>query len=274
MLTRWIPAGAVVLEVGLGAGRWSEFLVERASGLVLVDVSERPLELCRERFNDDARIQYILLSGSDLPGAVDGLIDAVWSFDVFVHVSPRNQAGYLEEIVRVLAPVGTAVVHHSDGRNRGQLPSRHGWRSPMSRGLFAVLAAERGLKVECQLDLWGLLDAMTSAAMGMPSLYANVGRKVDNFSAPNAGCLGSTRGLGIDRAWVVMVGAQHRPSGKRWLAQSRRRAGRRACQARRRQPCARGGRRSGGRNLPTRRAARRLVDVHQVWTGYRRGRAV
>ncbi len=40
MLARWIPAGAAVLEVGPGAGRWSEFLVERASRLVLVDVSE------------------------------------------------------------------------------------------------------------------------------------------------------------------------------------------------------------------------------------------
>ncbi len=85
----------------------------------------------------------------------DGSIDAVWSFDVFVHVSPRDQVAYLEEIARVLAPGGTAVVHHSDGRNRGRLPSRHGWRSPMSRGLFAALAAERGLKVECQLDSWG-----------------------------------------------------------------------------------------------------------------------
>lgn len=55
----------------------------------------------------------------------------------------------------MLAPGGVAVVHHSDGRNRGQLPSRHGWRSPMSRGLFAALAVEHSLRVECQLDSWG-----------------------------------------------------------------------------------------------------------------------
>jgi SAM-dependent methyltransferase len=184
VLAHWIPPGAVVLEIGPGAGRWSEFLVERASRLVLVDVSERPLELCRERFNDDARIQYILSSGSDLPGVVDGSIDAVWSFDVFVHVSPRDQAAYLQEIARVLAPGGTAVVHHSDGRNRGQLPSRHGWRSPMSRGLFAVLAAERGLQVECQLDSWGPAgrydlsgygDAITVCKRAsQPSTHSNV----------------------------------------------------------------------------------------------------
>lgn len=59
------------------------------------------------------------------------------------------------EEIAVCCAWRTEVVHHSDGRNRGQLPSRHGWRSPMSRGLFAVLAAERGLQVECQLDSWG-----------------------------------------------------------------------------------------------------------------------
>lgn len=145
----------VVLEIGPGGGRWSQALVERALRLVLVDVSERPLQLCRERFNGDARVQYILSSGSDLPGVEDASIDAVWSFDVFVHVAPRDQAEYLEEIARVLTPGGTAVLHHSDGRNRGQLSSRHGWRSPMSRGLFAELAIERGLQVERQLDSWG-----------------------------------------------------------------------------------------------------------------------
>ena len=155
VLAKWIPDGGVVLEIGPGAGRWSEGLLRRAAKLVLVDVSERPLELCRERFNGDTAVQYILSSGSDLPGVEDGSIDAIWSFDVFVHVAPRDQAAYLEEIARVLAPGGIAVVHHSDGRNRGQLPSRRGWRSPMSRGLFAALAVERGLQVECQLDSWG-----------------------------------------------------------------------------------------------------------------------
>lgn len=155
VLVRWIPADAAVLEIGPGAGRWSQALAARASRLVLVDVSERPLELCRERFSGNPHIQYILSSGSDLPSVEDDSINAVWSFDVFVHVAPRDQAAYLEEIARVLTPGGVAVVHHSDGRNRGQLPSRHGWRSPMSRYLFATLAVERGLQVERQLDSWG-----------------------------------------------------------------------------------------------------------------------
>jgi SAM-dependent methyltransferase len=155
VLARWIPKGAIALEIGPGAGRWTQALLVRASRLVLADVSERPLMLCRERFNDAASIEYILSSGSDLPGVDDGSIQAVWSFDVFVHLAPRDQAAYLEEIARVLAPGGVAVLHHSDGYDRGRLPSRFGWRSPMSRGLFAALAVERGLRIERQLDCWG-----------------------------------------------------------------------------------------------------------------------
>lgn len=155
VMARWVPADAAVLEIGPGAGRWSQALAARASRLLLVDVSERPLGLCRDLFHGDARVRLILSSGSDLPGVEDGSIDAVWSFDVFVHVAPRDQAAYLEEISRVLRPGGVAIVHHSDGRNRGRLPSRRGWRSPMSRDLFAALAVERGLQVERQLDSWG-----------------------------------------------------------------------------------------------------------------------
>lgn len=155
VLAKWIPEGVSVLEIGPGAGRWSEALSARASALVLTDVSELPLELCRERFAGDGRVRYLLSSGCDLPGVEDGSIDAVWSFDVFVHIAPLDQAGYLKEIARVLAPGGLAVIHHSDGQNRGQLPSRAGWRSPMSRGLFGALAAECGLRLESQFDSWG-----------------------------------------------------------------------------------------------------------------------
>jgi hypothetical protein len=52
----------------------------------------------------------------------------------------------------VLADGGVAVIHHSDGRNRGRLLSRHGWRAPMSRELIAALARSRGLEVLAQFD--------------------------------------------------------------------------------------------------------------------------
>src|SRR6266568_7096180 len=57
VLQRWIPEGSAVLEIGPGAGRWTEPLLARARELILVDVSERPLELCRERFGAGGNVR-------------------------------------------------------------------------------------------------------------------------------------------------------------------------------------------------------------------------
>jgi SAM-dependent methyltransferase len=143
-----IPPGGTVVEIGPGGGRWSVLLQPRAERLVLVDVAQRPLDLVGERLGDAANVEYVLTEGSALTGVADGSVDAVWSFDVFVHVAPGDQAGYLSEIARVLRPGAVAAIHHADGRNRGLAPSREGWRAPMTAALFAALARERGLEVE------------------------------------------------------------------------------------------------------------------------------
>jgi SAM-dependent methyltransferase len=154
VLLATIPAGGTVVEIGPGGGRWSEVLAARAQRTILVDVTPAVLELCRERLGDQPNVEYRVSSGCDLPGVEDCSVDAIWSFDVFVHVAPVDQAGYLDEIARVLRPGGVAAIHHADGRNRGNQPSRGGWRAPMSAHLFAVLARERGLTVERQLHSW------------------------------------------------------------------------------------------------------------------------
>jgi ubiquinone/menaquinone biosynthesis C-methylase UbiE len=122
---------------------------------VLVDVAQRPLDLVAERLRGAANVEYVLTDGSALTGVEDASVDAVWSFDVFVHVGPVDQAGYLSEIARVLRPGAVAAIHHADGRNRGMAPSRHGWRAPMTAELFATLARERGLAVERIVRTWG-----------------------------------------------------------------------------------------------------------------------
>jgi SAM-dependent methyltransferase len=154
VMLQLIPPGGTVLEIGPGAGRWSEFLAPRADRLILVDVAQKPLELVAERLSGHANVDYVLSDGASLPGVDDQSVDAVWSFDVFVHIRPRDQAAYLADIARVLRPGGIAAIHHSDGRNRGRAPSREGWRSPMTARLFAALAAEHGLAAEREVREW------------------------------------------------------------------------------------------------------------------------
>lgn len=150
-----IPAGGAVLEIGPGGGRWSVLLQPRSERLVLVDVAQRPLDLVAERLGDAPNVEYVLTDGTALTGVADASVDAVWSFDVFVHVAPGDQAGYLREIARVLRPGGVAAIHHADGRNRGLLRSRRGWRAPMTAALFASLARENGLEVDRVIRSFG-----------------------------------------------------------------------------------------------------------------------
>jgi SAM-dependent methyltransferase len=149
-----IPSDGTVLEIGPGAGRWSVFLARRAGRLIVVDVAQKPLEVVAERLAGASNLECVLSDGASLTGVDDDSVDAVWSFDVFVHIRPRDQAAYLTEITRVLRPGGVAAIHHADGRNRGRAPSREGWRAPMSARLFASLARERGLELDRQIRHW------------------------------------------------------------------------------------------------------------------------
>lgn len=143
-----MPRGGTILEIGPGAGRWTEALHARAGELVLADITDTTLELCRERLGDPDDVSYVRTDGSGLRGIAGDCIDAVWAFDTFVHIAPLDVAGYLADVQRVLRAGGVAVIHHSGRRDS------EGWRAPMTAALFANLAREAGLVVERQFDTW------------------------------------------------------------------------------------------------------------------------
>lgn len=149
LIERYLPPGCTtIVEIGPGAGRFSEALAERAERLVLVDVTDEALRRCRERLGERMGVQYVRTDGASLPGVPSEGADLVWSFEAFVHMLPVDVAAYVGEIARVLRPGGRAVIQHA-GRF-----DRSGWRAPMSAELFARLAQERGLEVESQ-QTWG-----------------------------------------------------------------------------------------------------------------------
>lgn len=143
-----IPDGGTVLEIGPGAGRWTVALHQRAERLILVDITDTTLELCRELLGDPPDVSYVRTDGSGLRDIATDSLDAVWSFDAFVHIAPLDVAAYLKEIGRTLRGGGIALIHHSGRRDS------LGWRSPMTAGLFANLASAGGLVVERQFDKW------------------------------------------------------------------------------------------------------------------------
>ena len=149
VLEKYVPERVDVLEIGPGAGRWTEALVGRANHLTGVDISESCVEICRRKFADRPNVNFFKTSGCDLVGVVDGSVDALWSFDVFVHINGREVASYVKEFRRVMRPGAVGVIHHGGGAG-----VHGGWRSDLTKEQLSSLLDQSGFVISNQFDTW------------------------------------------------------------------------------------------------------------------------
>jgi SAM-dependent methyltransferase len=145
-----------VVEIGPGQGRWSEYIVENARTVTLVDLSANCIEECRRRFAPVGRstVSFFVNDGVTLP-VVDSSVDLIWSFGTFVHIEIPEIDRYLAEMRRVLRPGGRFVIHHA-GRLEGHDRSADsGLRSQVSAAAFSTLTAANELVLDQQIRRWG-----------------------------------------------------------------------------------------------------------------------
>jgi SAM-dependent methyltransferase len=144
-----VPQGSVVVEIGPGAGRWTESLIPLASDYTGIDLSKTCVEVCSKKFAGQAHARFRSNEGNNLPGVADASVDVIWSFDVFVHINLVDIGSYLEEFRRVLKPGGRAIIHHGTTAGHGG-----GWRSDATTAELNALIAEKGLRVAEQFSDW------------------------------------------------------------------------------------------------------------------------
>jgi SAM-dependent methyltransferase len=161
VLQREIAAGQDILEIGPGAGRWTGPLLERAHRYVGIDISPACIEQCRKRFGSDSRATFEVGSGSDLASVADASIDAIWSYDAFVHINDAEVERYVDEFARVLRPAAVAVIHHG-----GVGGAAGGWRSNLTTGALQEMLQRHGLLLERSLDHWVDGDTTHSLTYG------------------------------------------------------------------------------------------------------------
>jgi SAM-dependent methyltransferase len=168
-----IPLGSRVLEIGPGGGRWTEYLLPRASTLTLVDVTPACIALCRKRFAEHSHVRYHVNDGSNLEFVPPQTIDRVWSYDAFVHIDPADVERYIEQLATVMASDGVAIVHHGNGKRDDA------WRSDMTAARMREFCARSGFRVLDQLEsLDGGRVPIQQAASAGPSDVVTIFAKV------------------------------------------------------------------------------------------------
>jgi SAM-dependent methyltransferase len=109
----FVPTGTI-LEIAPGYGRWTQYLKDLAGQLVIVDLTERCIEACKQRFAASSNIEYHVNDGRSLDMVEDGSVDFAFSFDSLVHVESDVLGAYIEQLGRKLKPDGVGFIHHSN----------------------------------------------------------------------------------------------------------------------------------------------------------------
>lgn len=103
-----------ILEIGPGNGRWSYFLSHNVTKLVGVDLSQKCINFCRDRFKSNQQLEFYVNDGLRFTKTEDSSVDFVFSFDSLVHADMYIMQSYLDEIHRILKDGGAAFIHHSN----------------------------------------------------------------------------------------------------------------------------------------------------------------
>lgn len=153
-----------VIELACGRGRHVPHYINLSGHITLVDILQKNIDLCRERFSGDGRISYYKNQGYDLKKLNDEEYTSIFSYDSMVHFELLDINSYLTDFYRVLKPGGRALIHHSnfdamyDGRFEHSLVSG---RSFMNYKIFSYLAVHAGFIVlDQQILRWHHLPDM------------------------------------------------------------------------------------------------------------------
>ncbi len=111
----YLPAGARVLDIGGGPGRYSLWLAERGHRVALADLSPRLIAIARDRVAASpvaALVDDIAVADArDLSRWADASFDAALSLGPFYHLpDPSDRDRAAGELARVVRPGGLAFV--------------------------------------------------------------------------------------------------------------------------------------------------------------------
>ncbi len=160
--------GGVVLDLGCGAGRDAEYLIERGADVLASDISAEMLGYTRRRCELFGAVQGDLLA---LPLA-SGVLSGVWACASVLHLPRVAHPVAFAEIHRVLAPGGVAAISLKAGEGekwvragRMSSPRWFSLRSPEAVVAEVTAAGFASARVlPCGRANWFIVEAMKGQA--------------------------------------------------------------------------------------------------------------
>lgn len=146
-----------IIELAVGRGRHVQKYEKNASNITLVDILEKNINYCKNRFKDKTNISYYKNNGFNLEELASDTYTSLFTYDAMVHFEMMDINEYLIDIKRVLKQDGFALFHHSNNNDyKASFVNAQGGRNFMSKELFAHLAYRAGFEVvEQRVIDWG-----------------------------------------------------------------------------------------------------------------------
>lgn len=152
-----------ILEIAPGFGRCTHYLKGFCRQLNVVDLSDKCIKACKERFSSSSHIRYYVNDGQSLEMIEDNSIDFVFSWDSLVHAEKDVISAYLHNIAKKLKPEGVGFIHHSNiGQYKKALTGKLSvenvhWRATsMTATLFDKYCRDVGMQcISQEIIGWG-----------------------------------------------------------------------------------------------------------------------
>lgn len=158
-----IGKGSRVLDLGCGLGVMMPVYRQLGAAHVLgVDVSEKMIELARERWRDEPWVEFLNADAAQL--RIDGQFDAVVIYNAYPHFMDRP--ALVSACHRLLTDTGRFIVAHGSGKD--DINSHH---DAVASGVSLGLASAREESAAWE----GLFEI--DAIVDTPGFYAFAGKK-------------------------------------------------------------------------------------------------
>ncbi len=170
----YLTPGMAILDLGVGGGRTTPYLSQRASRYVGVDYSEEMIRGCCDRF---PQLEFLVADASDLSKFADGSFDAViFSFNGLDCLFPAEQRWQcLQECRRVLRMGGVFVFSSHNPRSIFVRPA---WNSERLRRFAAKLVTERSALFSLTLSILTVVKSLHSFLRAVAESAGRIFRRI------------------------------------------------------------------------------------------------